>query len=74
VEAGRSKPSGELVLLLAEHLAVLLREHNALLLAVDYAPLYGETPLDDEAMAPVRAPLDKNLAGMRRPGLFGDRR
>ena len=65
VETGRSKPSRELVLHLAEHLDVPLRERNALLLAAGYAPAYGETPLDAEAMAPVRAALDKVLAGQR---------
>ncbi len=63
VETGRSKPSRELVLHLAEHLDVPLRERNALLLAAGYAPVYRETPLDDEAMAPVRDALDKILAG-----------
>src|SRR5215212_7813932 len=63
VETGRSKPSRELVLHLAEHLDVPLRERNALLLAAGYAPIYAETPLDAEAMAPVRAALDKILAG-----------
>src|SRR3954468_9891186 len=46
VETGRSKPSRELVLHLAEHLDVPLRERNALLLAAGYAPVYGETSLD----------------------------
>jgi transcriptional regulator with XRE-family HTH domain len=63
VETGRSKPSRELVLHLAEFLDVPLRERNALLLAAGYAPVYGETPLDAEAMAPVRGALDKILAG-----------
>ena len=63
VETGRSKPSRELVLHLAEHLDVPLRERNSLLLAAGYAPVHRETPLDDEAMAPVRAALDKILAG-----------
>ncbi|HEX8802638.1 MAG TPA: helix-turn-helix transcriptional regulator [Acidimicrobiales bacterium] len=63
VETGRSRPSRELVLHLAEHLDVPLRERNALLLAAGYAPLYGETPLDADAMAPVRAALDTILTG-----------
>src|SRR5215208_5306576 len=50
VETGRSKPSRELVLHLAEHLEVPLRERNALLLAAGYAPAYTETPLDAEVM------------------------
>lgn len=63
VETGRSTPSRDLVLHLAEHLEVPLRERNALLLAAGYAPVYRETPLDAEAMAPVRGALDKLLAG-----------
>jgi transcriptional regulator with XRE-family HTH domain len=63
VETGRSKPSRELLLHLAEHLDVPLRERNDLLLAAGYAPAYRQRPLDDGAMAPVRAALDKILAG-----------
>ena len=63
VETGRSKPSRELVLHLAEHLDVPLRERNDLLLAAGYAPAYRQRPLDDEAMELVRAALDKILAG-----------
>jgi transcriptional regulator with XRE-family HTH domain len=62
VETGRSRPSRELLLHLAEHLDVPLRERNALLLAAGYAPVYRETPLDAEAMAPVQRALDKVLA------------
>ncbi len=75
VETGRARPSRELVLHLAEHFDVPLRERNALLLAAGYAPAYGETPLDAEAMAPVRAALDKVLAGHAPyPALIVDRR
>jgi transcriptional regulator with XRE-family HTH domain len=63
VETGRSKPSRELVLQLAEHLDVPLRERNALLLAAGYAPAYGQRPLGDEAMAPVREALERLLEG-----------
>ncbi|MFC8460732.1 helix-turn-helix domain-containing protein, partial [Streptomyces sp. NPDC057242] len=44
VETGRSRPSEEMVLRLAEHLEVPVRERNALLLAAGYAPRYAETP------------------------------
>jgi transcriptional regulator with XRE-family HTH domain len=75
VETGRSKPSRELVLHLAEHFEVPLRERNSLLLAAGYAPAFRETPLDDAAMAPVRAALDKILAGHEPfPALIVDRR
>ena len=63
VETGRSKPSRELLLHLAEHLDVPLRERNQMLLAAGYAPHYDETPLDADAMTPVREALDRILAG-----------
>src|SRR5687768_9785492 len=63
VETGRSRPSRELLLHLAEHLEVPLRERNTLLLAGGYAPVYPETTLEDEAMEPVRHALEKILAG-----------
>jgi transcriptional regulator with XRE-family HTH domain len=61
VETGRSRPSRELVLHLAEHLDVPLRDRNTLLMAAGFAPTYPETPLDAEEMAPVRRALDKIL-------------
>jgi len=51
VETGRSAPSREMVLRLAEHLDIPLRERNALLVAAGYAPMYRERPLDDPALA-----------------------
>jgi len=75
VETGRSKPSRELVLHLAEHLEVPVRERNTLLLAAGYAPVYRETPLDDAAMAPVGAALRMILAGHEPfPAVVVDRR
>jgi transcriptional regulator with XRE-family HTH domain len=61
VETGRSRPSPELVLTLADHLDVPLRERNVLLLAAGYAPRFGETPLDAEAMTRARAALQRML-------------
>ena len=63
VETGRSRPSRELVLHLAEHLEVPLRERNALLLAAGYSPSFPETPLAASEMQPVRDALAKILAG-----------
>jgi len=75
VETGRSKPSRELLLHLAEHLEIPLRDRNALLLAGGYAPHFTETPLKDEAMTPAREALDKILAGHEPyPALIVDRR
>ncbi|MGI8428904.1 MAG: helix-turn-helix domain-containing protein [Solirubrobacteraceae bacterium] len=62
VETGRSNPSREMVLHLAEHLDVPLRERNGLLLAAGYAPLYAERSLETEEMAPVRQALDRFLS------------
>src|SRR5579859_591724 len=59
VETGRSRPSRELVLHLAEQLDVPLRERNTLLLAAGYAPVYGETPLDADELTPVRNAIEK---------------
>ena len=63
VETGRSKPSPEMVLHLAEQLDVPLRERNQMLLAAGYAPLYGQRTLDDPDMQPVREAIDLVLAG-----------
>src|SRR5438270_10241532 len=75
VETGRSRPSRELLLHLAEHLDVPLRERNALLLAAGYAPVYQQTSLDAPEMAPVREALDKILTGHEPfPAVVVDRR
>jgi transcriptional regulator with XRE-family HTH domain len=58
VETGRSVPSREMVLRLAERLDVPLRERNALLVAAGYAPMYRERALDDPALAPARRAVD----------------
>jgi transcriptional regulator with XRE-family HTH domain len=54
VETGRSAPSREMVLRLAERLEIPLRERNALLVAAGFAPMYRERPLDDPALAAAR--------------------
>ncbi|MGZ5182650.1 MAG: helix-turn-helix domain-containing protein [Ramlibacter sp.] len=58
VETGRSLPSREMVLRLAERLQVPLRERNAMLVAAGYAPMYRERPLDDPALAPARQAVE----------------
>src|SRR5262245_25185901 len=62
VETGRSRPSPELILALAEGLDVPLRDRNALLLAAGYAPRHSETSLESPAMATVRGWLERMLA------------
>lgn len=63
IETGRSRPSEEMVLRLAEHLDVPVRERNSLLLAAGYAPHYPETPLDDPAMDALREGLERLIQG-----------
>ena len=58
METGRSRPSREMVLLLAEVLDVPPRSRNDLLAAAGYAPLYRESPLDAPEMAQFRRALD----------------
>jgi transcriptional regulator with XRE-family HTH domain len=62
LETGRSRPSREMVLHLAQALAVPLRERNSLLLAAGFAPMFRESSLDDPDLAPVRRALDAILA------------
>lgn len=61
VETGRSRPSREMVLHLAERLDVPLRQRNVLLLAAGYAPAFPERPLDDPALAGARAAMERLL-------------
>jgi transcriptional regulator with XRE-family HTH domain len=63
VETGRSRPSRDMLLRLAEQLELPLRERNQLLLAGGYAPVYRQTSLDSPPMAGVRAALRQVLAG-----------
>ncbi|MEU6552030.1 helix-turn-helix transcriptional regulator [Streptomyces sp. NPDC046915] len=63
VETGRSRPSEEMVLRLAEHLDVPVRERNALLLAAGYAPHYPETPLNDPGLDALRDGMERLITG-----------
>lgn len=63
VESGRSRPSREMVLHLAERLDVPLRERNRLLLAAGFAPGYAERPLADTALAPALKAVEMVLKG-----------
>ena len=62
VESGRSVPSRQMVLDLAQALDVPLRERNALLIAAGYAPFYSDQALD----APVMNSISKALQRMLR--------
>src|SRR5215510_6985966 len=58
METGRSRPSQEMVLLLADVLEVPPRARNDLLAAAGYAPIYRESNLDAPEMAQFRRALD----------------
>jgi transcriptional regulator with XRE-family HTH domain len=75
LELGRTKPSREMVLRLAMALEVPLRNSNELLLAAGYAPVWTETALGAEALAPVRSALDYMLTQQEPfPAVVVDRR
>jgi transcriptional regulator with XRE-family HTH domain len=62
VETGRSRPSAEMVLHLADRLEVPLRERNELLLAAGFAPQYSSWSLEDPALREVREAVSRVLA------------
>jgi len=58
LENGRSRPSRQMVLVLASVLEVPLRERNALLASAGFAPAYSDRDLGDPELAQVRAAVD----------------
>jgi transcriptional regulator with XRE-family HTH domain len=74
IETGRSRPSREMVLHLADRLDVPLRERNRLLLAAGFAPVFSERSFDDGELAPIRDALQRFLrAHEPYPALVVDR-
>ena len=63
VETGRSRPSADMVLQLADRLEVPLRNRNQLLMAAGHAPAFDQHALEDPEMAPVRQALQLVLDG-----------
>ena len=63
LETGRSQPSREMVLNLAEQLDIPLRERNVLLVAAGFAPVFAERKLEDPALQAARKAMDLVLAG-----------
>ncbi len=61
VETGRSRPSRQLLIHLAQHLDLPIAERNRLLLAGGFAPPYLEQPYDGEVMRPLRVSLRQLL-------------
>jgi transcriptional regulator with XRE-family HTH domain len=63
LETGRSQPSREMLLRLAEILEVPLRERNAMLVAAGFAPMFAERALNDPALKAARDAVDLVLKG-----------
>lgn len=63
LETGRSGPSVEMVLLLAEVLDVPLRDRNEMLRAGGFEPRFPEPGLDEILVGPLRAAVDVMLEG-----------
>ena len=61
IESGRSAPSREMLLHIAEHLDVPLRERNAMLLAAGFAPVFPNRSLLDPSLALAKASVDRVL-------------
>lgn len=75
VETGKSNPSADMVLRLADQLDVPLRDRNRLLLAAGFAPRYAERSLDDDALSAARDAVERVLrAHEPYPALAFDRR
>ncbi|QDO96241.1 helix-turn-helix transcriptional regulator [Ferrovibrio terrae] len=62
LEKGRSQPSREMVVLLAQVLDIPLAAQNALLMAAGFAPLFTEARLDAPELSSVQQALDFMLA------------
>jgi transcriptional regulator with XRE-family HTH domain len=65
VETGRSSPSREMILRLAEQLEVPMRERNVLLVAAGYAPVFPERSFDAPELAAARQAVEIILAGLK---------
>jgi transcriptional regulator with XRE-family HTH domain len=63
IETGRSRPTPQMILRLAEQLDLPLRERNEVLLAGGYAPRYPRAGLDAPELSSVRAALRVVLTG-----------
>ena len=61
IESGRSRPSRETLMYIAQALNVPLRDRNSLLLAAGFAPLYSEAPWNAAEMQGVTRALERML-------------
>lgn len=63
LETGRSKPSREMLLHLAELLDIPLRERNQLFVAAGFAPIFTEHALGDPELQSAREAIEQVLRG-----------
>jgi transcriptional regulator with XRE-family HTH domain len=61
LESGRSRPSKDMIVVLAETLKIPLRERNLMLKSAGFAPVYQERALDDAEMVSVKNALTITL-------------
>ena len=64
LELGRSQPSRDMILRLAEHLEIPLRERNVLLASAGFAAVFPERSLDDKSLPAARRAVDLILNGL----------
>jgi transcriptional regulator with XRE-family HTH domain len=74
LETGRSTPSRDMLLRLAETLDIPLRERNVMLVAAGYAPMFRERSIDDPGLRIARRSIDLILQAQEPfPALAVDR-
>ena len=61
IESGRSAPSRQTLMSIAQGLEVPFRDRNRLLLAAGFAPIYGEDAWNADEMVSVNAALERVL-------------
>src|SRR4030095_4595053 len=64
LEVGRSLPSREMILRLAERLEIPLRERNVLLASAGFAAVFPERSLDEKSLPAARRAIDLILNGL----------
>jgi transcriptional regulator with XRE-family HTH domain len=65
LETGRSQPSSDMVLHLAEQLEIPMRDRNVLLISAGFAPIFPERTLDDPALEAARKAIDLVLEAQK---------
>jgi len=71
LETGRSQPSREMILHLAENLSIPIRERNLLLVAAGFAPMFQERSLDDPALNLAKSAIDMIIERQKPYPAFG---